>query len=180
MEPISRLDAAARGPLVRFYLGEQPDSRGRFIREILSWTDAQLEDVHDYIQWLFPTRSPSPVNPEAPVLDDDQIRDFLYDDRLQGQVVVAFKRMMAFYGFEVLDRDDVRIARAPHWNVASRQWLTHGNHNFLRLTRILTCLRLVGLKTYSRALLEALTSVYQQEGECIGRKTMEFWQSAAR
>jgi hypothetical protein len=41
--------------LLAFYRGLAPDNRGRYLREILLWDDVDLEYVHDYIQWLFPT-----------------------------------------------------------------------------------------------------------------------------
>jgi hypothetical protein len=59
---------AARG-IIAFYSGEAPDDRGRFLREIQQWPDQRLESVHDFIQWMFPLTEPSPVNPDAPVLD---------------------------------------------------------------------------------------------------------------
>jgi len=41
--------------LVRFYFGLMPDHRGRYIYDIWSFNHTQLEEVHDYIQLLFPT-----------------------------------------------------------------------------------------------------------------------------
>ena len=55
-------------PLLRFYGLESGDARGRSLTEIWGWDDERLEQVHDYIQWLFPLREPSAFNPGAPVL----------------------------------------------------------------------------------------------------------------
>src|SRR5271170_564607 len=43
------------GPLVAFYRGGYTDNGGT-LDQMLSWDDARLESVHDYIQWLFPLR----------------------------------------------------------------------------------------------------------------------------
>ena len=51
-------------PVVSFYAGGR-DSQGRTLAEILAWGDDELEAVHDYIQWMFPTSRPSGVNPDA-------------------------------------------------------------------------------------------------------------------
>jgi Opioid growth factor receptor (OGFr) conserved region len=48
-------------PIVSFYAGETPDSRGRKIEEIWNFNDRQLETVHDFIQWLFPLPTSSHI-----------------------------------------------------------------------------------------------------------------------
>ena len=55
--------------IVKFFRNESPDDSGRMLDEILAWPDGQSEYTHNFIQWLFPTREPSPVNPEAPTVD---------------------------------------------------------------------------------------------------------------
>ena len=59
----------AHSQLVNFYLGDAPDNQGRMIDEILSWKDEQLEDVHDYIQWLFPLKERSAFTPFPSQID---------------------------------------------------------------------------------------------------------------
>ena len=73
-------------PIVAFHRGEQRDSEGRTIAEVWSWDDDELEYVHDYIQWLFPLRAPSRFNPDAPVLDDEQIAAFQSDPALRAEL----------------------------------------------------------------------------------------------
>ena len=58
------------------------------------------------------------------------------------------------------------------------QWLTPGNHNYLRLTRILKCLGLAGLEKEKSALKNALNVIYLQHGEVIGETTKKFWDEA--
>ena len=53
--------------LVNFHRGGR-DSEGRTLPGILAWDDDRLEAVHDYIQWVFPTRRPSGVNAAAPLV----------------------------------------------------------------------------------------------------------------
>lgn len=56
-----------------FYLGKEADSQGRTIEEIWEWDHEDLEDTHDYIQWLFPLQERSAFNPDAPVLTPEAI-----------------------------------------------------------------------------------------------------------
>ena len=39
-------------PLHAFLAGAGVDSRGRSIEMVLALSDAELESIHDYIQWL--------------------------------------------------------------------------------------------------------------------------------
>jgi len=61
--------------LVAFSEGSAPDDRGRFIGDVLRFDDEKLEDVHDFIQWLFPLPERSGANPLAPILDDAATND---------------------------------------------------------------------------------------------------------
>jgi hypothetical protein len=66
------LSAVAKRPIIRFYSGAQPDHRGRYRNEIQGSPDAQLESIHDHIQWLFPLSERSGFNVAAPVLPTNQ------------------------------------------------------------------------------------------------------------
>ena len=166
-------------PLIRFYLGEGPDGEGRALRDIRSWDDRRLESVHDYIQWLFPLRTFSRFNPDAPILDDEIVARFLADENLRTELLASFRQMLAFYGFDYREqagRPAVMLAR----DAAARQrnWLNPGNHNLLRITRILSCLSTLGLRPQAEAFLSALESVYGENGPVIGTRTMSFWRDA--
>jgi hypothetical protein len=167
-------------PIISFFRGESPDSEGRMLDDILAWPDSELEFVHDYIQWLFPLREPSAFNPDAPIVDDSTIAAFKADPRLRAKLSAAFNRMAAFYGFEVQAKDgSVRVARSTNWPMRSASWLKPGNHNMLRVTRILTSLRLLGLDQLAAAFFAALDELYaSQEGMVIGPVTYRFWKSA--
>ena len=64
--------------LIDFYCGTGTDHRGRHLDELLGMDDRQFERTHDYIQWLFPLRTPSSANRHAPLLTDDE-RTWLYN-----------------------------------------------------------------------------------------------------
>jgi hypothetical protein len=167
------------GPLVSFYLGEATDDRGRTIEAILSWDYERLESTHDYIQWLFPLRARSGANPDAPTLDNAQEDAFRTDARLKAGLVKALKLMLRFYGFECQDsEDEIDIRSAPDFAERGATWLTRGNHNYLRITRILASLCILGLQPYSRAFMAVLENVYAQKADVI-RNSYDFWRRAA-
>jgi hypothetical protein len=169
------------GAIVDFYTGEGQDSARRTIDEIWTWDRKRLESTHDYIQWLFPTRTKSTFHPEAPVLNDAQVRRFRESSELQQRVVRSLDLMLDFYGLRRSTRADGALQIVPSAEFSSRSdWLQRGDHNHLRLTRIITSLRLVGLATHSRALYDCVNTLGRTEPNGISRETLEYWASAAR
>jgi Opioid growth factor receptor (OGFr) conserved region len=165
--------------LTRFFAGGADDG-GRTFDEIVAWDDARLEMVHDYIQWLFPLPERSGANPWAPMLDAVTIAAIRRDAAMRGRLRAGFLRMLAFYGFAP---EGDRVVEGPRFAPAARNWLHAGNHNHLRLTRILRSLRVLGLEQESAALWEALRGLYERE-KAAGRRTITaetfvFWRQAA-
>lgn len=165
--------------LARFFAGGA-DDEGRTFDEIVGWDDARLEMVHDYIQWLFPLPERSGANPSAPVLDAATIAAIRGHAEMQGQLRAGFLRMLACYGF-ALEGD--AVVEGPRFAAASRKWLHAGNHNHLRLTRMLRSLRVLGLEREAAALWEALRGLYERESAAgrgtITPETVAFWRRAA-
>jgi len=163
--------------LLAFFRGET-DDRGRTLDAILRWNRERLEDTHDYIQWLFPLRDRSGANPSAPTLSDADIDAFHTDPALQAQLLRALRMMLQFYGLQLLDTIPPQVTRRDDFNAIAPAWIEPGNHNFLRLTRILKCLRTLGLGSHADAMFAALQAIYDEHGAAIGRRTFDFWQHA--
>jgi hypothetical protein len=173
-----------KNKIVDFCAGAGPDHRGRYLREILNWSDDELESVHDYIQWLFPLPEPSGFNASAPVLDGQTIQEFRSRPELQSNMRVLFRRMLAFYGLEIDESCPPKVRRAPSFAARSENWLTASNHNHLRITRILRSLRTLGLEAEAKAFFDCLLRIYCEESTKdlpgISEETFQFWQTAAR
>lgn len=165
--------------IVSFYLGKCPDNNGRMIDDILSWDNERLEYVHDYIQWLFPLKEKSAYNPSAPTISDEEINKFRNSNVLKAKLLESFIRLLEFYGFECQwEGNRLNVVRSSNFEVRSRYWLTSGNHNFLRITRILKCLWLLGLKDHALAFMNALEEVYGEYDEVVGTETLSHWREA--
>ena len=164
--------------IIDFYVGQYPDHRGRLLSEIQNWNFDQLEDVHDFIQWLFPLPEPSPVNPAAPTLDRATIEEFRRRPDLQAALLVSFRTMLAFYGLELTSEAPPQIQRGPNFAERSANWLSPNNHNHLRITRILRALRLLGLEAHAQAFFAALDAVYKEMPSRITATSHAFWQRA--
>lgn len=169
--------------LIAFYRGLEANNNQATLEQILNWDDNNLEQVHNYIQWLFPLENPSGPNPTAPVLDQATIQAFRQDPALKAQVLRSFHRMLAFYGLQWNDLARV-ISRTPNFNARAAVWLTPADqnyHNFLRITRMIHSLGLLGLPEQGRALLTIMEHIARNEGAAtIPPATLQFWRGAVR
>lgn len=163
------------GTLVEFYRDGAPDDAGRTLAEILAWPDERLEEVHDFIQWLFPLPERSGANPAAPTLDDSTIETFRTTSQMQDRLRASFERILRFYG---LEWTGAKVDRAANFLARSQNWLHPMNHNHLRLTRILRSLRVLGLEDEAAALYEAIRAIYTEHPGRITERTFQFWSDA--
>ena len=170
--------AASR--LIAFYRGGH-DDRGRTLDQILEADDTWLEGTHDYIQWVFPLPERSSFNPRAPLLTARDIEAFGQDTQLQRRLAAMAGRMLEFYGLAV-DRaaDTPVVTHGPHFSERADEWIVPGDHNFLRLSRILRSLALLGHQPLASAILAALEAIAQGEAKrAIGATTLNYWRQAA-
>jgi hypothetical protein len=167
--------------LLSFYLGTGKDSAGRTFQEILWRDDDWLEKNCDYIQWLFPLEVPSDFNPQAPILNQSLIWKFRSNPDVQTRLILAFERMLNFYGLVLCGRGSTaKVNRSETFDIKSPRWLKPNNHNFLRLTRIMKCLYILGLEDYAKALFNQLKTVYEEKPKLVGEVTWKFWQYAVQ
>jgi hypothetical protein len=168
--------------IVRFYRGAGADHRGRFLEDVLRWDDEALEAVHDYIQWLFPVDEPSMFNPHAPLVSAADRDAFRRDSGLAANLGRSFDRMLAFYGFQAQQIGaELDVNRAVSWTHRSAVWLNPGNHNYLRLTRILRSLMLLGQPQLARALYERLREESERaDPGRVSSTTLAYWADAIR
>ncbi len=176
--------------LIAFYSGTGTDHRGRRIAEIWEWPDEELERTHDYIQWLFPLREKSGFNVNAPMLDDSTLARFRERPGLKLNLRRSLERMLAFYGLETRESgivapigiDSTVDDQEPEYNERLRAWVTYGNHNHLRITRILKSLNELGLKEEADAMFQCLMEMYRtektKEFPGISEETFQFWRKA--
>jgi len=163
--------------LIAFYRGVGTDSEQRRLDEILDWDDSALEEVHDFIQWLFPLPEASAFNPDAPLLTAADISEFRHDRALRANLLRAVRRTFAFYGFDLIDTAD-GVQVVPGSDFAERQHVLFGgfNHNHLRITRILKSLTLLGLGDVARQFLAAILANGRRQS--LPRESVAFWTEA--
>ena len=173
----------AESELLAFYQGDGRDHRGRLLSDIHEFDFHELELNHDYIQWLFPLPEPSGANASAPLLSNNDIRGFQADESLRKRLLQSFEVMLSFLGLELADRGDAggaSIRKAAHFGERQQVWLRAGNHNFLRISRILRSLTLLGCARQACAFLECLQEIYAENSATIGNTTIGYWRRAVQ
>jgi hypothetical protein len=171
----------AESALVAFYRGDGRDHRGRLLSDIHEFDFYELEFNHDYIQWLFPLPEPSSANAAAPLLSDDDISRFHSDASLRTHLLRSFELMLNFLGLALSvasPAEAISVRKAPHFDERHPVWLRAGNHNFLRISRILRSLTLLGCARHAVALLDCLEAIYAENPATIGNTTVGYWRRA--
>lgn len=163
--------------LMKFYSGEGTDDKGRTFIDIINFTDEQLESTHDYIQWLFPNFEASRFNTTAPVLTGDEGLMFVTNYNIRSNAHIAFKRIMQFYGLAFINHTNREAVVRYDF---SNNWVTIGNHNHYRMTRILKFLNIIGMHTEADALFAALAGIYSTQPVVIGKVTLGHWLEASK
>lgn len=147
------------------------------INNILGYSDMYLEYKHDIIQWLFPLDTPSLYNSSAPVLTEEDIKYIRSNNEIKENIVRVFTRIMLFYGYRLENNTLVEIENSKK---RFESWITPYNHNYLRLTRVLKSLNILGLESYSDMLFRALETVYIENSDVISLETFSYWLEASK
>jgi hypothetical protein len=147
--------------VVQFLNGTGIDHRGNSLEDILAWPDDQLEIHHDYIQWLFPLSQPSTAVLGSPVLSEADIAAIRGDAAAQQNLLRALDRMRLFYS-------------------GTTHWLTPGNHNHLRITRIISSLYKLGQPAAARSFYDFVEARIDAEPGSATPLTLSFWEKAVQ
>ena len=101
------------------------DFKERTLQDIWSYSDKEIERRHDFIQVIFPLNKPSQAVSHGYYLDSQDLVDQIKTNK--DALINISKSSQWFYSF--LERN--------------RYWNTRHDHNQLRITRVIECLRLL-------------------------------------
>lgn len=181
-------------PLLRFLRGDGPGPCGGLrLDGVLQFDFETFERKHDYIQWLFPTDETSKFLPNAPVLTPEMAEVARGDSQICGNMRRAFNVFLSFLGLEQKTPSSssgsvANITRKTGKAFTERRavcWVVNcgqGNHNWLRISRVLKSLRLLGLKADAEALyccLEAMWCKGIIAENDFSLRAMENWRESA-
>ena len=145
--------------LYKFLKNEEKDFQGRFLSDIWSFTDDEIEYNHDFIQLIFPLDKPSEAVDQNIYLKD--VNEFLKikNDKIIKKNIIKSKDWF----IKFLKRND--------------QWKSYSDHNQLRITRIIECLRLLISDGEADTFYSSILSMVGEETE-INEITLDYWSKA--
>lgn len=142
--------------IIDFYTNQKP---GRTIQDIIALSDDELESDHSWVQWAFPLTEPSKYNLDAPILSPEDIRTLSKDKSVQDNFTLITNRFVEF------------LQNSDHW-------ISRNNHNFLRITRAIKCLKLLRLNNQLKTFVDFLCPIVNTHASVIGDVTINFWMDA--
>lgn len=116
----------------------------------------QLENRHDYIQWLFPSPERSRFNAQSTPLSVAEAEAIQADDGAMTRIRRAYQLIVDFWGFELVDLEIGTLRCSAVCEARFANLNTAFNHNFMRISRVLNCLNATGWKHYVQPMLKAL------------------------
>lgn len=152
---------------LEFFEEKLPDSQGRYINDVINFNDTEIEDIHDFIQWLFPLDCPSAVNFNCPIVTKNIRLLIANSDLASKNYCRSCKRFLNFIGY------DCYCEKKP-FNVKSRL-MSLPFHNYLRITRLLKSLTLFGFENCSRKIFCLLMIDVESKNNIVPNSTIDFW-----
>jgi hypothetical protein len=132
-----------------------------------------MEECHDYVQWLFPLHEESAFALVYPILTEAQAASLAGSAEARARMGAAEARFRVFLG---LPAAGAPAASSP-LNSRTALWAHPGDHNLLRVTRIIRSMRFFGLEDLSAAFWRDADAVADAAG--LGDVTRAFWRQAA-
>ena len=161
-------------PILEFYRLQMPDSERRMLSEYWAWDIDTLEQVHDFIQWMFPLDEPSAFNPDAPLVTAEDQYAFRNEQPIRSAMHRSLKVFLNFLGLEM--DEEGRVVRQAQFDRRSGVW-KYQNHNWLRITRMLKSLRLLGFEAEADAVWKCLRELH--EDGFVSENSFRHWRDAA-
>ena len=145
--------------LYKFLKNEEKDFQGRFLSDIWNFSDDEIEDNHDFIQILFPLDKPSEAVDNNIYLRD--VNEFL---KIKSDKIIK-----------------INIIKSKDWFIKflkrNNQWKSYSDHNQLRITRIIECLRLLISDDEADLFYSTILSMVGKKVN-INEITLDYWSKA--
>ena len=142
----------------KFLLAKEPDFKCRMIQDIWNYSDEEIEGIHDFIQILFPLNKKSQSVFHGHHLDtDDLVQSLKDDEQVKENILKSSEWFLSF-----LKRHDY--------------WKRGYNHNQLRISRIIECLRLIVGDKEANSFYKLIKILTKNAN--LNKKTTEFWDNA--
>ena len=110
--------------IVEFLEGTGIDNHGRHLDQVVAEDDEYWEHTHNFIQWLFPLDEESRSVRGSPVLAEEHILAIRESESARNNLQRSVTRYKGFLA-------------------STTNWRSGYDHNHLRISRVIRCLRLL-------------------------------------
>ena len=135
------------------------DFKGRSLQDIWSFSDSEIERRHDFIQVVFPLNKPSQAVFHGYYLDN---QDLVSQIKSNKEVATNILKSSSWF-FAFLERN-------MYWN-------TKLDHNQLRITRVIECLRLLVSDEEADNFYNNVLELIKDNNQ-VNKRTLNFWKNA--
>jgi hypothetical protein len=156
--------------ILGFMRNESPDYKGRKYLDMINWTDQQLESCHDQIQHMFPLHEESRMAVRYPIITKEIAEIAENDSVIQNNMMSALWRMRRVFGIGEYNDKNIQYT-----------WCQKGNHNLLRITRIIRSLRIFGLDNLAENFYGCVIDAMFPTGKIDldwAKTTIKYWNKA--
>ena len=135
------------------------DFKGRTLDDIWSFSDTEIEQTHDFIQIVFPLNKPRQSVFHGHYLDtEDLVNQIKNNKEARNNIIKSSKWFFSF------------LQRNMYWN-------NRRDHNQLRITRIIECLRLLVSDSEADSFYNNVIELIKDNNE-VNIRTLNFWKNA--
>ena len=143
----------------KFLKNEEADFKERYLKDIWKYNHEEIEKYHDFIQLIFPTNKQSmSVFHKYYLYDVKQIEQINNDKDIRENILYSANWFINF------------LENKSHWKSGY-------NHNQLRITRIIECLKLLVSDEEAHNFYKKVTSLIDDKNT-INKMTYKYWEDA--
>tara|TARA_B100000212_G_scaffold5473_1_gene4072 strand:- start:5472 stop:5918 length:447 start_codon:yes stop_codon:yes gene_type:complete len=145
---------------LNFLSKEGKDFKGRTLESIWSFSDEDIERTHDFIQILFPLNKPSESAFHGYYLDSEDLIEQIRSNSIARE----------------------NILKSSNWYLSfltRNVWLWNRNydHNQLRITRVIECLRLLISEDEADKFYDDVLKIIKDNNK-VNQTSLNFWKNA--
>ena len=145
---------------LNFLSKEGNDFKGRTLESIWSFSDEDIERTHDFIQILFPLNKPSESAFHGYYLDSEDLIEQIRSNTIARE----------------------NILKSSNWYLSfltRNVWLWNRNydHNQLRITRVIECLRLLISEDEADKFYNDVLKIIKDNNK-VNQTSLNFWKNA--
>ena len=145
---------------LNFLSKEGNDFKGRTLESIWSFSDEDIERTHDFIQILFPLNKPSESAFHGYYLDSEELIEQIRSNSKARE----------------------NILKSSNWYLSfltRNVWLWNRNydHNQLRITRVIECLRLLISEDEADIFYDDVLKIIKDNNK-VNQTSLNFWKNA--